>query len=95
MFRSRNNSIEKVNLMTEDIEFKRLQWQCRRGMLELDVFLKNFLERAYQKLLPSDKALFSRLLESTDQDLFVWLTGREKPEDSDFARMVDVLPIVV
>jgi len=77
--------------MTEDIEFKRLQWQCRRGMLELDVFLQKFLKCAYQKLLPSDKAIFSRLLESADQDLFVWLTGREKPEDPDFARMVEMI----
>ena len=41
----------------------RLRWSCRRGMLELDVLLGNFLEEAYFGLTPSEQELFVKLLE--------------------------------
>jgi antitoxin CptB len=54
----------------------RLRWQCRRGMLELDVLLGNFLTEAYVTISPSDQELFVELLACTDQELYEWLTGR-------------------
>lgn len=67
----------------------RLYWACRRGMLELDVLLGNFLKGAYGSLSENDQALFVRLLESSDQDLFVWLTGKEQVPDPEFAAMIE------
>lgn len=67
----------------------RLRWQCRRGMLELDVLLGNFLEQAYVKLNAEDQALFVELLACTDQDLFMWLTGKEVPTDPRILIMVN------
>jgi len=55
----------------------RLRWACRRGMLELDLLLTNFLEEAFLTLSAQDRALFNQLLEANDQDLFLWLTGKE------------------
>ena len=74
--------------MVDKEQLNRLRWQCRRGMLELDFFLQKFLEHSFVNLSEADQQLFTRLLESTDQDLFVWLTGRETPSDPEFARMV-------
>ena len=57
----------------------RLEWACRRGMLELDLILKNFLENSldnknYQK--------FEQLLNCTDAELADWLlTGKTPPAD--------------
>jgi antitoxin CptB len=65
-----------------------LRWSCRRGMLELDVLLGNFLEEAYLTLSPLEKEQFVLLLANTDQDLFTWLTGRVVPTDSVTAKMV-------
>lgn len=67
----------------------RLRWQCRRGMLELDVLLGGFLEDAYTSLSAQEQALFVKLLECSDQDLFMWLTGKTQPTDPDIILMVE------
>ncbi|MDQ8039160.1 MAG: succinate dehydrogenase assembly factor 2 [Rickettsiella sp.] len=61
----------------------RLRWQCRRGMLELDLLLIPFFDRYYLGLSASDKLLFERLLSYEDQDLYRILIKRHAPiEDS-------------
>ncbi len=65
-----------------------LRWACRRGMLELDVLLGNFLEEAFLSLTEQDQAIFVKLLSENDQDLFMWLTGHKIPENTKFAGMV-------
>lgn len=67
----------------------RLRWSCRRGMLELDVLLGNFLEEAYLGLTDNEQEIFVRLLESNDQDLFMWLTGKETPNLPEFIMMIE------
>jgi len=67
----------------------RLRWACRRGMLELDVLLGNFLEEAYSHLSPADQAVFVKLLDSEDQELFMWLTGKEIAPNPTFAIMIE------
>jgi antitoxin CptB len=67
----------------------KLRWQCRRGMLELDVLLGNFLEQAYVSLSSDDQELFVKLLACSDQDLFMWLTGKETPSDPSILIMVE------
>ncbi len=68
----------------------RLEWACRRGMLELDVLLGNFLKEAYQKLNDSDKQLFVNLLNCTDPELFGWLMGHQTPAD-EWASIVEMI----
>ena len=74
--------------MSFDQEMNRLRWQCRRGMLELDLFLNRFLETAYRDLNDKEKKLFNQLLACADQDLFEWLTGRSQSEDSDLQTII-------
>lgn len=63
-------------LMTEnDPEFNRVRWQCRRGMLELDLLLMDFLDNQYPELPPILKTDFVRLLNYPDQMLHDWLLG--------------------
>ncbi len=75
----------------ENIELKRLQWECRRGMLELDVLFKPFLDEAYPQLDADDQARFRKLLTCEDPDLFSWFMGYSLPEDADHARMVQMI----
>lgn len=75
----------------DDLVFRRLQWQCRRGMLELDLFLQRFLQERYATLSATEQQTFERLLENQDQDLFAWLTDREAPADSLLAEMVGMV----
>ncbi|WP_417533381.1 succinate dehydrogenase assembly factor 2 [Marinobacterium stanieri] len=77
-------------MYTED-DVRRLTWQCRRGMLELDVLLVPFMEQAFRDLAEDDQDRFVRLLDCEDQDLFVWFMQRGKAEDPDLQRMVDLI----
>jgi antitoxin CptB len=74
--------------MPDTINHSKLRWACRRGMLELDVLLGNYLEEAYPTASPEDQALFVLLLDNNDQDLFTWLTGRITPEHPEIATIV-------
>jgi antitoxin CptB len=65
-----------------------LRWSCRRGMLELDVLLGNFLQEAFIHLTGQDQATFVLLLDNNDQDLFNWLTGRSEAPISEQAALV-------
>lgn len=67
----------------------KLRWACRRGMLELDVLLGNFLEQAYLTLSSDDQAIFVKLLDRNDQELFNWLTLKEVPDDIDLLQMIN------
>lgn len=68
-----------------------MRWACRRGMLELDVLLRPFMDAAFDSLSEDDQILFERLLTSDDPDLFAWFMGHVKCEDPELARMVDVI----
>lgn len=77
--------------MTTDVEFNRLFWHSRRGMLELDRLLVPFLQEAYKELDAEDQARYVKLLACEDQDMFAWFMQRNEPEDADIKRMVDMI----
>ena len=57
-------------------------------MLELDVLLVPFVREVVPTLSGADQALYSRLLESEDQDLFACCMRRESLEDAELQRIV-------
>jgi succinate dehydrogenase flavin-adding protein (antitoxin of CptAB toxin-antitoxin module) len=60
-------------------DLDRVKWRCRRGLLELDLVLKSFLERRYDQLGPEERRLFAELLEQPDNDLLDLALGRAEP----------------
>lgn len=70
---------------------KKLRWQCRRGMLELDMMLMPFVDGAFSSLNAQQQADFETLLSYEDSQLFPWLMLRERPDDPKMAAMVDVI----
>ena len=74
---------------SHDVE--RLRWQCRRGMLELDYLLEEFLGQQFPSLDPDDQSEFVRLLGEADQDLQRWLVLGITPADAGFARLIEKL----
>jgi len=63
----------------------RLRWQCRRGMLELDLMLETFVEKRYADLPRKTKIAFHQLLKCQDQFLLDYLMGQDVPTDKDVA----------
>ena len=65
-----------------------LRWQCRRGMLELDYILENFVEQHYPSLTDEQKHLFVRILDYEDQLLLDWVMGNVVPSDAKIRELV-------
>ena len=58
----------------------KLQWQCRRGMRELDILLERYLKNCYAESNDSEKSVFQQLLTLSDPDLAGYLL-RDVPHD--------------
>lgn len=65
---------------SQSAELKRLRWQCRRGMKEMDALLVHWLEHRYLASGVDQQAVFKALLQSEDDQLWRWLAGRERAE---------------
>jgi antitoxin CptB len=64
--------------MTVDEErLRRLRWRCRRGLLELDLWLARFAASKLDSLSRDEQAALEALLEEADADLLAWLEGRK------------------
>jgi antitoxin CptB len=50
-----------------------------------------FVNEAFRDLPKDDQDRFVNLLACEDQDLFVWLMEREKPQDPDMHRIVRII----
>lgn len=68
---------------------ERLLWQCRRGMLELDLLLRSFAINKLEGLGRSEYLAFEQLLEYPDHVLLDILMGRMAPADSEIAHVVN------
>ena len=64
--------------MNKPLEYGRLQWAAKRGMLELDLVLGPYVAQ-YPQLSYDDQVQFCQFLESEDQDLFGWLLQAKEP----------------
>jgi antitoxin CptB len=68
------------------IEKNRLQWKCRRGLLELDIVLERFLHKNAPQ--GEEASLLSALLELPDNDLWDIVAGRSDAYDHRFKDVV-------
>jgi antitoxin CptB len=72
-------------------ELDRVRWQCRRGMLELDLVLSRFLERHFAGLPADQRAAFKALLAHSDSVLWELISGQLEPEPGAAATIVGLL----
>ncbi len=66
----------------------RLRWQCRRGTLELDTVLMDFLDHGYHVLTEGECLAFERLLRESDETLQAWLFGHQEVADRELKEIV-------
>lgn len=75
--------------MLDETTLKRLRWHSRRGMWELDMLLVPFFDHCFETLGASEQQAYWQLLQSEDQELFMWLMRREPCADQALQPMVD------
>ena len=60
---------------------KKLRWQSRRGMKELDVLFEAFFAQQTESLMKGDWPQLEELLKQEDDVLYDWISGRNLPDD--------------
>ena len=67
---------------------KKLRWQSRRGMKELDVLLEAFFARQAESLHAGEWPELEDLLSQEDDVLFDWISGRNLPADLNMLNLI-------
>jgi len=79
--------------MTETT-LSQLRWRCRRGMLELDLLLNDYLNENFSKLDRQQLQLFESLLEYPDAVLLDLLLGNIQASDAGLAEFISTIRLV-
>jgi antitoxin CptB len=74
-----------------DLELRKLQWRCRRGMKELDFLLLRYLRELYSGASGDERAAFAQFLELPDPDLVRYLIAGDVPDDPHLASLCRAL----
>lgn len=69
----------------------RIEWDCRRGMLELDKIIMPFYKAHFDQLTDDKKDIFIRLLAATDLQLFSWFFNSSQSDDAEVQAMVEYI----
>lgn len=75
--------------LNREYDRDRLLWRSRRGMLELDLLLRDFIYDQYERLDPEQLRAFVRLLEYPDAVLFDLLMEKSFSSDQEIARVIE------
>ena len=73
------------------MDFNRIRWQCRRGMLELDLLLNDFFDSTYSGLNTSERSAFAVLLSYPDQTVQRWLLGEDTEINEDVREIISMI----
>ena len=73
--------------MTKYNKFQ-IEWDCRRGMLELDKVIMPFYQQFFDQLTDAKKDIFIRLLACSDLQLFSWFFNNGEIADAELREMV-------
>ena len=71
---------------------KKILWQCRRGLWELDQILLPFVENDFENLKKVDQLLFQKLLQYEDIELFDIFVNKVEPKEN---KMKDLTLLIV
>lgn len=84
-----------TNTLLDERERNLLQWRCRRGLVENDIFIEQFFATYGDQLTRRHAAGLSALMELADNDLLDLFLLRKEPEGAlDTEEIKEVLELV-
>jgi len=76
------------------VEYNRLRWNCRRGLLENDLVLEKFLASHAGSLDDEHLAALNELLDLDDNSLWSLLSGRTEYPSGSSAAINEILALL-
>ncbi|MEQ1807733.1 MAG: succinate dehydrogenase assembly factor 2 [Burkholderiaceae bacterium] len=83
-----------MNTRVDAVTLNRLKWQCRRGLLENDLFIQRFFERHEASITPAEVRGLHTLMEFADNDLLDLFLRRCEPGPQLDDEVCDVLQLI-
>lgn len=68
---------------------RRIRYQTRRGLLELDIVLGRFMDKEFQSLNDEELAVFVDILELPDQEFLALVNQKEETTDTRFLSLLE------
>jgi antitoxin CptB len=72
-------------------ERSKLLWHCRRGIREMDILFRDFIDQHYDELSDDEKQGLSKLLDEADLDILNWIMGKDKPQSDELMHIVTLI----
>lgn len=69
----------------------RIEWECRRGMRELDKMIMPFYQEYFDSLTDAQQQIFVEMLSYTDPELFRWFMNQDTPPTEALQEMVNLI----
>lgn len=77
--------------MIVDKNLERVRWRSRRGLLELDIVLRRFIETQYPQLGDTQKELFEVMLDMPDNPLWDMIAGKLDAENNEQQALLELI----
>ena len=72
-------------------ERSKLLWHCRRGIREMDILFREFIDEHYDQLTEDKKKSFEKLLDEADLDILNWIMGKGIPESDELNDIILII----
>jgi antitoxin CptB len=72
----------------DPVALDRVRWRCRRGLLELDIVLRRFIDQRYPLMTNEQRVIFDELLDLPDTELWDVITGNKEPAHAHFGTVL-------
>ena len=69
----------------------KIEWECRRGMRELDKMIMPFYQQYFDELTPAQQQTFVEMLGYSDPELFRWFMNQLPAPTAELQAMVDLI----
>ena len=88
---SQNSTLN--NQMEPSLEQRRIIYQARRGLKELDFYLDPYVKELYLTAIPAEQLVFAEMLTYEDPDLLNYFTNQAQPEDRAVWELVNKIKV--
>ena len=80
-----------TTIETHDAALRRMEWRCRRGMLEMDLLFVDFVSRHLPSLSDVQIAALDKLLDLPDNELWNLVTEGQEVNDLATSQVLTML----
>lgn len=69
----------------------KIEWECRRGMRELDKLIMPFYQQHFDELNERQQQIFVEMLSYSDPELFRWFMNQLPAPTAELQAMVELI----